>query len=315
MNQKIAGVYFHSGKTSQFIACVLEYFSPGKRWVVDKIHFSNDGAKGFGESFEGWVKENKISDLVLNFPTTGTICDSCELVCPGEENCSHPVIKEMKNVSHEFLRQDTIFEKESPKDYERERNKQNEYDHHRTPFSRSETGKKVPLSKSLKKRLRRGFIPYWNRPIDLYIWLNYYDELIQVFNYSYDSFGHSSLMNIKRFHYLSKHLFGVNILEANIYVNFLELLKAGYLSPEDLFGMKYVDEFSVSLRKNIVTKIEQNLNIYIKNEDSAMLTFDPRAINAFILSLSGIASLDDKTLTLPHWCRENNSNFIVPVYS
>ena len=273
MEKKVAGVYFHSGKTSQFIACVLDYFSPGNRWVLDKIYFSSDSNNTVSDSFESWVKANKITDLVLNFPITGTVCDSCTLECPGEDNCAHPTISEMRKALSDTLEKDSNFEQKNPKDYERERNRQDEYVHAKSVFA--DASGKLPLSKSLKKRLRRGFIPYWNRPVDLFVWLNYYNELIKVFNYSYDSFGHSSLMNIKRLHYLYKHLKGVNVLESNIYINFLELLKADYLSPEDLYGMKYVDEFSVSLRRNIVSKIEKNLNLYINEDDSALLTFDP----------------------------------------
>jgi hypothetical protein len=314
MSKKIAGVYFHSGKTSQFIACVLDYFEPGDRWVLDQIYFSGDSSKALNESFESWVIANNITDLVLNFPVSPTLCESCTLMCPGEDSCHHSVNVEMKETVASVLEKDSVYEKENPKDYERARNKQDEYVHRLKVFSSNQTTY-TPISKSLKKRLRRGFIPYWNRPIDLFICLNYYNELIQVFNYSYDSFGHTSLMNIKRFNYLSKHLTGVNIWESNIYLNFLELLRSEILATDDLYGMKYVDEFSVSLRKNIVSKVEKNLNIFIKSEDSAILTFDPRAINALVLSLSGVAKSSNHAVTLPSWCQSSHQNFIVPTYS
>jgi len=312
MKKKIAGVYFHSGKTNQFIACVFDYFSSGDRWILEKLHFSGDSNKLSNESFEQWVKANNITDIVMNFPISNTICDVCEIECPGEENCSNPTVKEMSEVISQLLQRDQDFEQSSPKDYERLRNSQDEYVHHQEVYGEKKST--VLLSKSLKKRLRRGLTPYWNRPIDLYIWKNFYDELIQVFNYSYDSFGHTSLMNLKRFSYLKKHLSNINIWESNIYIIFLELLRAEFLSPADLFGMKYVDEFSVSLRKNIVSKIEKNLNIYIKSEDSAVLTFDPRAINAFVLSLSGISKVQNNVKALPDWCLPINQNFIVPSY-
>lgn len=310
MQKKIAGVYFHSGKTSQFIACVFDYFATGERWILEKLYFSGDSNIPSNENFEEWVKANNITDIVVNFPISNTICDNCDLECPGEEKCSNTTVVEMKKVISNLLEQDQFFELNNPKEYERARNKQDEYVHQQKVYSLDKINSL--LTKSLKKRLRRGLIPYWNRPIDLYIWENYYDQLIQVFNFSYDSFGHTSLMNLKRFNYLKKHLAYVNIWEANIYLIFLELLKANYLSPEDLFGMKYVDEFSVSLRKSIVSKIEKNLNIYIKNEDSAVLTFDPRAINAFILSLAGISKVKNNSKQLPQWCLPINKNFIVP---
>lgn len=312
MSQRIAGVYFNSGKGNNFIACIFEHFSTGNRWVLEELYIS-DESEGFADSknFEIWTNEKKITDLVFNFPLTETICEYCTLECPGESLCQDETVKSLNEELQRSLEKDQRFEKEFPKDYERARNKFNEYIHHRGLFPE----KSDMLSKSLKKRLRKGFSPFWNRPIDIYIWLNYYDQLHKVFNYSYDSFGHTSLRSMKRFSYQKRHLSNIKIWESNIYVGLIELLRGELISQEDLLGIKYVDEFSVGFRKNIISKLESNLNLFIKNEDIARLTFDPKAIHAFILSLCGLSKSKGETRSLPDWCERQKNSFIIPDYS
>lgn len=313
MSKKVAGVYFYGGKASQFIACVFEYFGPGNRWVLDNLYFSSNTEKCFSGSFDTWAKENKITDLVVNFPVDQTYCHSCQLECPGESDCPQKGVLQIKGVIDDILNKDQSFEKSNPKEYERKRNKEEEVIPRYVPFEKGKENKL--LTKGLRKRLRKGYTPYWNRPIDVFVWLNYYDELSQIFNYSYDSYGHTSLMTVKRFDYLKKHLRDISVWESNIQIGLLELLRYEILGHEDLYGLKFVDEFSVSLRKNIVSKIEQNLNIFIPNEDSAVLTFDPKAINALILSLAGLAKVQNQILQLPNWCKNAHPSFIVPTYS
>ena len=308
MTKRIAGVYFYSGKANNFIACIFDYFESADRWLLSKLHLPTNSKNSTDQNFEQWLIENKITDVVVDFPTSKSLCETCPLVCPGEFNCSNNDVISIKQQIEQRLRSDHLFEKNEPKNYERARNSMEEYDHHRSNFPDSPD--KIPLSKSLKKRLKRGFTPYWNRPIDVYIWLNYYDQLLKFFNYSYDSFGHTSLMTIQRFAYLRNHISGIKIYESNIYLNMIELLRANILTPDDLLGMKYVDEFSVGYRKKIISKVESNLNIYMKEEDSAKLTFDPKAINSFMLGISGIYQIKAKKRTLPNWCL--NQNFIIP---
>ena len=313
MKNKVAGVYFYGGKASQFIACVFDYFSPGDRWVLDKLHFSSSGEKNLTGGFDKWAKENQLTDIVVNFPVDSTFCETCSLECPGEDKCHHSGVKQVRDSINSVLSRDLNLEKSKPKEYERSRNKQDEVTPRFRPFSSDQSNKLI--SKGLKKRLRKGFTPYWNRPIDVFIWLNYYEELSQTFNFSYDSFGHTSLMTIKRFQYLKKHLSGVSVWESNVFVGLLELLREDILGHDDLYGLKFVDEFSVSLRKNIVSKIEKNLNVFLQNEASAILTFDPKAINAFILGLAGVSRVKNEIRELPKWCQEANPSFVVPSYS
>ena len=313
MTQKVAGVYFFGNKLSRFIACIFDFYAPGNRWILDELYFSeNEKNSNSPVVFEEWIKTTEIADLIINVPMTSPICETCQLICPGEEKCHHPVIKSIRHKIVNELDKDFKLEKSNPKAYERYRDNMSKYSSDHKFFNR---GNSDPLSKSLKKKLRKGFTPYWSRPIDLYIWLNYYDELIQIFNYSYDSFGQTSLMNLKRFSYLKRHLKGINVWESSIHINFLEMLKSDILLPEDLIGMKYVDEFSVSNRKKIVSKLETSLNIFIKMEDTAIFTFDPKAINALNLGLCAIRNAMSEKHQLPDWCQGNHPNFIIPNFS
>ena len=62
----------------------------------------------------------------------------------------------------------------------------------------------IPLDKSFRRKLKNGYAPYWNRPIDFFVWSNFYTPLMKLFNYSFDSFGRSSLMLNYKFTYLKK---------------------------------------------------------------------------------------------------------------
>ena len=95
----------------------------------------------------------------------------------------------------------------------------------------------------------------------------------------------------------------------------LESQLADEICIVDLDAYEQKKSPNVDYLRNIVSKIEKNLNLYINEDDSALLTFDPRAINAFILSLSGIAKNESRVVTLPSWCYPLNENFIVPAYS
>ena len=108
-----------------------------------------------------------------------------------------------------LLGRDLLPSTVEPKKYEIERKNKDLFDKSRD--WRDDENELPPLSASFRKKVKSGFLPYWNRSIDLYIWKYFYDDLLNIFNYSFDSFGHCSLMLINKFQYLKKQL-GDNFL-------------------------------------------------------------------------------------------------------
>ena len=106
----------------------------------------------------------------------------------------------------------------------------------------------------------------------------------------------------------------INLWESNVYINFLELLRAKILETGDLIGMKYTDEYSVASRQSIISKVVDHLNLKIKEEDFSRLIFDPKAINSFMMSLSVVSKVGGKTILLPNYCHRDHTDFLIPSY-
>ena len=162
----------------------------------------------------------------------------------------------------------------------------------------------------LKRKLKNTFLPYWHRSIDLYVWINFHDNLLKVLNYSFDSFGHTSLMIIKRFDYL-KNILGSSIkfYESNTNVVLLQLLKAKVINKGHLNGLRFLDETTIDDKKSLIRNLEKNLNLFAYESDIIDLILGSKMINAFLLALSGFSKLQGRADDLPSWCEED---FIVP---
>ena len=127
-----------------------------------------------------------------------------------------------------LLTQDHARMVENPKKYEEERVEDNMVQHSRDIYKK--TPEEHLLSKSFKRKLRKGFIPYWNRAVDFFIWKNYYDQLLTLFKISYDSFNNVSLMLISKFKYLLRHLpDNLEIYESQAILFFLSFTVQGLL--------------------------------------------------------------------------------------
>ena len=127
-NKRVAGVYFQSGKGSPFISCIFNFYAPGGRWLLDELYISGE-KETFGEvkSFERWVSEKNISDIVLNIPVSYSICETCNMQCPGVNKCENQSVVFLKKEIEKVLNKDRQFEKNKPKEYEEKGRRDNKY--------------------------------------------------------------------------------------------------------------------------------------------------------------------------------------------
>lgn len=299
------------GRRDKFFFCLLEFF-PGKdRWFLKSILGVRDEINMHGDdAIRSWIEKFDLNDLVVDFPLNMPFCQTCSLSCPGVDGCPVGEVKEVKEVMGNILKKDAEIMISTPKVYERDRIK----------FAQRSREKKINssvehiLSKSFKRRLKKGFLPYWNRAIDLWIWVHYYDGLLDFFDYSYDSFGSTSLMILSRFSYLKRHFpSDLNLYEGNIRVTLLELLKAGCIDKNDLLQLGDLEE-GVKGRENILKKIEKYLNIFIYDTDMEILLKNPRAFDSFLLAVTGQALHMNKTDKIDQWAQNDQANFIAPSF-
>jgi hypothetical protein len=214
---------------------------------------------------------------------------------------------------HELLSVDARMEKENPKKYEQARNLAEETDWGRDLLHK--TSDEHILSRSFKRKLRKGFVPYWHRPIDFWIWKNYYDQLLSVFKTSYDSYGHVSVMLLARLNYLLRHLpQNLELHESSIQLVLLELYRARLVGKFQLLQLFDLDLQSMA-RETLIRGIEQQLRLFIYDNDFEMLVKNPKAFDSFLLALAGQGVLMQKLRAIPQWGNADGGNFIIPNFA
>ncbi len=198
----------------------------------------------------------------------------------------------------------------NPKKYEQERNKADEVVYNRDIFSK-ETSDHM-LSRSFKRKLKKGFLPYWNRTLDFWVWKYYYDQILETFNTSFDSFGNVSLMILSRFSYIRRHFpKTLELFEANQQIILIELLRARIIQKKDIDLLSDI-ELGTEARIDLMKKIENKLDIFIYDHDLEILVKNPRAFDSFLLALAGQNVLQNKNRELPDWTRPKETKFIIP---
>ena len=227
-SKKVGGIYLSGGKNGGYFGVLLELFSgdTDKRWFIKSIFNSDTFSKDQKEiEFINWIKQSGCKFWVTDIPLTSPICHDCDLSCPGENNCKVQEVQNLRLEMENLLGRDLLRSTVEPKKYEIERKNKDLFD--KSKDWRDDENELPPLSASFRRKLKSGFLPYWNRSIDLYIWKYFYDDLLSIFNYSFDSFGHCSLMLINRIQYLKKQLGeDVSFFESNINLVLLQLLRA-----------------------------------------------------------------------------------------
>ncbi|MDP7321637.1 MAG: hypothetical protein QF441_13580 [Bacteriovoracaceae bacterium] len=309
----IAGMSLGGGKKENFFFCLLEFFKKDNRWfltslnqVKEESHLTQD------EAITNWVESSSLKQLIVDFPLSKPPCETCDLVCPGIDLCHHPVVNNIQKRINSILNEDLKHIKENPKKYEQERRDDSLVHYGRSVLDK-DTCEHI-LSKSFKRKLKKGFVPYWNRPIDFWIWLNYYDQMLKTFNISYDSFGNVSVMLLHKFHYLLRHLpRDLQIYESNTYIALIELYRANIITKKHLIELQDMNVCTLA-RVRVAKAIEKKLNIFIYSKDLELISKHPKAFDSFVLAVVGKSLILDRTKKVPELGVKDDSRFIIPSY-
>jgi hypothetical protein len=312
--QSIAGMSLGGGRKENFYFCLMEYFADRDRWFLTTLKdVKDESSLDHDDTIMAWVDNYSIKQLVVDFPLTQPTCDSCDLECPGSNACHHPVVKKVREQMDELLLEDQDRLSANPKRYEQERVEDDKVHHSRSVMDK-ETHHHI-LSKSFKRKLKKGFIPYWNRPLDFWIWKHFYDQILNTFKVSYDSFGNVSVMLMKRFKYLMRHLpQELEMYESNTYITLLELHRFNILSKKQLLELQDIT-LGPMARLNIVQAIEKKCKIFIYENDLEIIVKNPKAFDSFILSVAGQSLVNRNTMEIPTFGEKRPTRFIVPQFS
>lgn len=312
--QRVAGLSMKGGRRDNFFFCLLDHHSDSNRWFVKSVLQVKDDeeVQDGDDAIRSWIEEFEVDNLVLDIPLSKPPCLDCTFQCPGIQNCPVEDVKYVNDEAKNILAKDIIFSKKFPKEYERQRNIDDQFDHSKNVFDKWPVDQL--LSKSFKRRLKKGFLPYWNRTLDFWIWCYYHDQLLSFFNATFDSFGNTSLMMQSRFEYLKRHFpKNLNLFEANANLAMIEMIRSRILLKKNILKLSDL-ELGVEARLDIIKKIENKLNLFIYDHDLEILVKNPRAFNSFLLALSGQRKIVDKIVDLPEWTAPSESKFILPQF-
>jgi hypothetical protein len=299
------------GRNDNFYFCLIEYFPDSKRWFLKSLlPVKEEEAADSNEAIHAWISNFNIKQLVVDFPLSRPVSESNDYDDKGNLKCSDNTLEIVQEKIKHLLDEDQRLVNENPKRYEQERNKADEIVYNRDIFSK-ETAHHL-LSRSFKRRLKKGFLPYWNRSLDFWVWKYYYDQILELFNTSFDSFGNVSLMILFRFNYIKRQFpKDLEFFEANEQIVLVELLRAKIILKKDISLLNDVD-IGIEARLDTIKKIESKLDIFIYNHDLEILVKNPRAFDSFLLALAGQNVLQKKNVKLPDWTKPEDTKFIIP---
>lgn len=312
--KNVAGMSLGGGRKENFFFSLLEYFPETKRWFLTSLHqVKDEEIRDRDEIIAGWINQYGLTQLVVDFPLSKPPCEeSCLPECQGANFCPRECVVEVREEMDRLLQEDARLHEENPKRYEQERIAAGEID-----YSKNLMGKNTDehlLSRSFKRKLRKGFTPYWHRPIDFWVWKNYYDQLLEVFKISYESFGNVSVMLLAKLNYLVRHLpKNLTMYESNVQISLIELYRAKIIGKSVMFQLFDLD-LAPSAREHIVHNIEKHLGIFIYEKDLDTIMKNPHAFDSFILSVVGQRMLMEKLREIPEWGNADGGNFVVPAF-
>lgn len=307
----IGSLSMKGGRNDNFYFCLIEYFPDSKRWFLKSLlPVKEEEAADSNEAIHAWISNFNIKQLVVDFPLSKPVSESNNYDDQGNLQCSDNTLEIVQEKIKHLLDEDQRLVNENPKRYEQERNKADEIVYNRDIFSK-ETAHHL-LSRSFKRRLKKGFLPYWNRSLDFWVWKYYYDQILELFNTSFDSFGNVSLMILFRFNYIKRQFpKDLEFFEANEQIILVELLRAKIILKKDISLLNDVD-IGIEARLDTIKKIESKLDIFIYNHDLEILVKNPRAFDSFLLALAGQNVLQKKNVKLPDWTKPEDTKFIIP---
>lgn len=312
--KNVAGMSLGGGRKENFFFSLLEYYPDKKRWFLKSLHqVKDEEIRDRDEIITAWVETYGLKQLVVDFPLSRPPCEeSCLPSCPGASECPRHSVVAVRDEMKQLLDEDADFYQKNPKKYEQERVTSQEVDYSKNLLNKN-TDEHM-LSKSFKRKLRKGFTPYWHRPIDFWVWKNYYDQLLEVFKISYESFGNVSVMLLARLNYLLRHLpADLKMYESNIHICLLELYRARVVSKSLLLQLFDLD-LAPAAREQIVKNVEQHMDIFIYNNDLDTIIKNTQAFESFLLSVIGQKMLMNGLREIPVWGNSDGGNFIVPTF-
>ena len=310
--KNVAGLSMKGGRKDNFIFCLIEYYPDQSRWFLKSLlQVKDEEGRDGDEAIREWISKYKLKNLVVDFPLSTPSCHSCELACPGAVLCQVESVLKVREEIQALIDEDLKIQNHHPKEYERKRNEADEIDYSRDVMAKP-TDQHL-LSRSFKRRLKKGYLPYWNRPLDFWVWKHYYDQLLDLFNLSFDSFGTTSLMIQSRFTYLRRHFpQDFNLYESHLPILLIELLRAGIIHKRDVLQLSDI-EMGMESRLDIIKKIEEHLKVFIYDHDLEFLVKNPRAFESFLLAIVGQNIHLGKQRSLPDWALEE-SQFVIPSF-
>jgi len=312
--QNVAGMSLGGGRKENFFFSLLEYYPDKKRWFLKSLHqVKDEEIRDRDEIITTWVENYGLKKLVVDFPLSRPPCEeSCLPNCSGAKVCPRSSVVAVREEMNLLLKEDAEFHRTNPKKYEQERAASLEVDYSKN-LMRKNTDEHM-LSKSFKRKLRKGFTPYWHRPIDFWVWKNYYDQLLEVFKISYESFGNVSVMLLARLNYLLRHLpRDLTMYESNTNICLIELYRARVVNKSLLLQLFDLD-LSSSAREQIVHNIEKHVGIFIYANDLETIIKNSQAFESFLLSVVGQRMLMNQLREIPFWGNSDGGNFIVPSF-
>lgn len=302
------------GRRENFFFSLLEYFPEKKRWFLASLHqVKDEDISDRDEIIAAWITQYGLTQLVVDFPLSKPPCEeSCLPDCKGANMCPRESVVEVRDEMQSLLEEDARLHDENPKKYEQNRLTATEIDYSKNLLKKN-TDEHM-LSRSFKRKLRKGFTPYWHRPIDFWVWKNYYDQLLEVFKISYESFGNVSVMLLSKLNYLVRHLpKDLTMYESNVQICLIELYRAKVVSKSVLFQLFDLDLTSAA-REQIIQNIEEHMGIFIYEKDLDTIMKNSHAFDSFILSVVGQRMLMNELRTIPAWGNADGGNFIVPTF-
>ncbi len=313
-NQKIAGLSFVGGRKDNYFLSIFEFIESSQQWKLTNLNeYKDEDVLDHDNVITDWIHRFNLEKVIVNFPQNMPLCNSCDLECPGVSHCPQEEVAKIKKLIDSYLISDRNIQLTNPKKYEQDRAEKLK-DYTKSNLTEKESNVYI-MSKSFKRRLKKGYLPYWNRPIDFWVWLHYYDLLLEYFKSSFDSFGNVSLMLLQKFQYIKKHLpESVEFFESNVQVSLIELFLNGIITKKDLVDYRTL-EYSILARINIIKACEKHFNLFIYEEDIEAIVKSPRAFESFLLALSGVKLLESKCKKVSLMGIEINDQFIVPDFS
>jgi hypothetical protein len=310
----VAGMSLGGGRRENFFFSLLEYYPEKKRWFLKSLHqVKDEEIRDRDEIITSWVETYGLKQLVVDFPLSRPPCEeSCLPQCKSSKECPRTSVREVREEMHRLLFEDGQAHKTNPKKYEQARVASIEVDYSKNILRKNSD--EHMLSRSFKRKLRKGFTPYWHRPIDFWVWKNYYDQLLEVFKISYESFGNVSVMLLARLNYLLRHLpKDLVMYESNTNICLIELYRGRIVSKSLLFQLFDFDLAS-SAREQIVMNIEKHMEIFIYDNDLETIIKNTQAFESFLLSVVGQRMLMNGLREIPLWGNSDGGNFIVPSF-